>query len=76
MGYLFTSESVSEEAALWIKGRKNIQKKISTVNKGSHRLVWFHAASLGEFEQGRPVMEALKKEQPNAASCGEGRPKF
>ncbi len=55
----------NEKAALWIKGRKNIQKKISTVNKGSHRLVWFHAASLGEFEQGRPVMEALKKEQPD-----------
>lgn len=27
--------------------------------------MWFHAASLGEFEQGRPVMEALKKEQPD-----------
>ena len=26
--------------------------------------VWFHAASLGEFEQGRPVIEQLKKEQP------------
>lgn len=59
------ASSFNEKAALWIKGRKNIQKKISTVNKGSHRLVWFHAASLGEFEQGRPVMEALKKEQPD-----------
>lgn len=27
-------------------------------------LVWFHAASLGEFEQGRPVIEALKRAQP------------
>jgi 3-deoxy-D-manno-octulosonic-acid transferase len=27
--------------------------------------VWFHAASLGEFEQGRPVMEAYKKSHPN-----------
>jgi len=26
--------------------------------------VWFHAASLGEFEQGRPVMEQLKKNKP------------
>ena len=26
--------------------------------------VWFHAASLGEFEQGRPVIEALKKDFP------------
>ena len=26
--------------------------------------VWFHAASLGEFEQGRPLMEQLKREHP------------
>ena len=29
------------------------------------RYVWFHAASLGEFEQGRPVIEQLKKQQPD-----------
>lgn len=28
------------------------------------RYVWFHAASLGEFEQGRPVIEQLKKKSP------------
>lgn len=54
----------NEKASLWIKGRKNIEERIGEIDKGEHRLVWFHAASLGEFEQGRPVMEALKKEQP------------
>ena len=29
------------------------------------RYVWFHAASLGEFEQGRPLMEQLKREHPD-----------
>lgn len=33
------------------------------VDAGS-RYVWFHAASLGEFEQGRPIMERLKRERP------------
>ena len=28
------------------------------------RYVWFHAASLGEFEQGRPIMERLRREHP------------
>ena len=28
------------------------------------RYVWFHAASLGEFEQGRPLMERIRKEHP------------
>lgn len=55
----------NEKAALWLKGRKNIRKQIAAIPRGSKRLIWFHAASLGEFEQGRPVMEALKKEQPD-----------
>ena len=29
------------------------------------RYVWFHAASLGEFEQGRPLMEQMKREHPD-----------
>ena len=29
------------------------------------RYVWFHAASLGEFEQGRPLMEQLRREHPD-----------
>jgi 3-deoxy-D-manno-octulosonic-acid transferase len=36
----------------------------SLLNKAGASCIWFHAASLGEFEQGRPVMEALKKSNP------------
>lgn len=32
--------------------------------KPSEKYIWFHAASLGEFEQGRPLMEVLRKEHP------------
>ena len=32
--------------------------------KPTDRIVWFHAASLGEFEQGRPLMERLRIEHP------------
>lgn len=62
-----------------MEGRRK-QKPIDRLNKLFHRnenvmdsesveepiydWVWFHAASLGEFEQGRPVIEALKKEFP------------
>lgn len=55
----------NEKASLWVKGRKGIQNKIKNIKRGNERLVWFHAASLGEFEQGRPVIEALKQEQPD-----------
>lgn len=33
--------------------------------RGEGRCVWFHAASLGEFEQGRPLMERLRRERPD-----------
>lgn len=54
----------NEKAALWVKGRKGIWKKIEALDRGTGKLVWFHAASLGEFEQGRPVIEELKKREP------------
>lgn len=47
----------NEKAALWIKGRKGIWKRMEAAGRGKGRLVWVHAASLGEFEQGRPVIE-------------------
>lgn len=54
------------KAKLWIEGRKNWQEQLRT--KASQlkleNAVWFHCASLGEFEQGRPVIEKLKKENP------------
>ncbi len=34
-------------------------------NKPKEEYVWFHAASLGEFEQGRPIIEALKAKDPS-----------
>ncbi|MDR3328741.1 MAG: 3-deoxy-D-manno-octulosonic acid transferase, partial [Prevotellaceae bacterium] len=33
---------------------------------GSRKVVWFHCASLGEFEQGRPIIEKLREQQPEA----------
>ena len=55
----------NEKAALWVKGRKGIWKRMEAVERGKGRLVWVHAASLGEFEQGRPVIEKLKEIEPH-----------
>ena len=54
----------NEKAALWVKGRKGIWKRMEAAGRGKGRLVWVHAASLGEFEQGRPVIEKLKEKEP------------
>jgi 3-deoxy-D-manno-octulosonic-acid transferase len=56
----------SEKARLWIMGRKNVFRELEAamLKRGNRPLVWIHAASLGEFEQGRPLIEALKAAYP------------
>jgi 3-deoxy-D-manno-octulosonic-acid transferase len=54
----------NSKASLWVKGRKKWADKISEKIKSGDRTIWIHCASLGEFEQGRPVIEAIKKEMP------------
>lgn len=56
----------NEKARLFIKGREHFFEKFSAALRNNHRpVIWMHCASLGEFEQGRPVLEALKNEYPN-----------
>jgi len=52
------------KAKLWVEGRKNLLEQIEQAMPRGENPIWFHFASLGEFEQGRPVMEAIKKKYP------------
>ena len=52
------------KAALWYQGRRDIFRKLEQAVGGSERIIWFHAASLGEFEQGRPIIEELRRKHP------------
>ncbi|PQJ21579.1 3-deoxy-D-manno-octulosonic acid transferase [Tenacibaculum sp. SG-28] len=54
----------SPKIKLFITGRKNTFQKLEPLSKND-KTIWFHAASLGEFEQGRPVLESLRKSHPN-----------
>ena len=53
----------NNKALLWKKGRHDIFTKIDNAIKPNDRIIWFHCASLGEFEQGRPLIEWIKKEK-------------
>ncbi len=55
----------NKKAKLWIDGRKFIFKEIAETLQDDKFRIWIHVASLGEFEQGRPLMELLKKEHQN-----------
>lgn len=54
------------KAKQWVNGRKNwrenLSKKISALN--SAPILWIHCSSYGEFEQGRPLIEAIKTKHP------------
>ena len=52
----------NEKAQMWLSGRKDIFKQLKDVEPNA---IWIHAASLGEFEQGRPIIEAIKAKTPN-----------
>ena len=49
---------------LWFRGQKDCWEILDRKISSNERYIWVHCASLGEFEQGRPVIEALKKEKP------------
>lgn len=55
----------NSKAAKWVKGRKNIFSEINHKLKDIQgQPVWMHCASLGEFEQGRPLLEEIRKNYP------------
>ncbi|MFK7908533.1 MAG: 3-deoxy-D-manno-octulosonic acid transferase, partial [Chitinophagales bacterium] len=61
------------KAQKWVAGRKGLLQKVAgdfegleqSIKDKQRKVIWVHVASLGEFEQGRPIMEALKKQHPD-----------
>lgn len=51
-----------EKAKLWRAGRKNIMQRLTDVCAGE-KILWIHCASLGEYEQGKPLIEKWRKEK-------------
>ncbi|MBD3750156.1 MAG: 3-deoxy-D-manno-octulosonic acid transferase [Sphingobacteriales bacterium] len=50
------------KAKKWIEGRKNWRLKFKNISKEPK--IWFHFASLGEFEQGKPLLQAVRNQYP------------
>jgi 3-deoxy-D-manno-octulosonic-acid transferase len=55
----------SPKIRLFLDGRKNVFSILEQEIKPTDKTIWFHAASLGEYEQGLPVLEKTKKKFPN-----------
>lgn len=54
------------KAKKWVDGRANWEDNLKAKLTFLEQPIWIHCASLGEFEQGRPLIEAIKKEQPTS----------
>lgn len=55
-----------KKAKLWVAGRRDIFQQIKNkLADNNSPVAWFHASSLGEFEQCRPVIDAFKKQYPD-----------
>jgi 3-deoxy-D-manno-octulosonic-acid transferase len=55
----------NSKAKLWVSGRRKLIEKLPDNSKKQQKINWFHCASLGEFEQGRPLIEKIKKLHPD-----------
>ena len=51
----------NKKILLFLTGRKETFSKLESAISINDKTIWFHCASLGEFEQGRPIMEEIKK---------------
>lgn len=61
---VFLASFFNNKARDWYRGRKSVfsdlKKKLSPFSK----IIWFHAASVGEFEQAKPLIDRIKKQYP------------
>ncbi len=54
----------NEKARLFVEGRKDWKGRLAKLKEGEGACIWVHCASLGEFEQGRPVIESIADSHP------------
>lgn len=55
----------SVKAKQWVTGRRDWQNRYARLNGKADKTLWMHVSSLGEFEQGRPVLEQFRAEYPD-----------
>lgn len=55
----------SSKIKLFVEGRKSVFEVLKNSINSNDKTIWFHAASLGEYEQGLPVMEKIKEKYPD-----------
>ncbi|MFM6934228.1 MAG: 3-deoxy-D-manno-octulosonic acid transferase [Flavobacteriales bacterium] len=63
LGILLASK-FNPKAKAWVDGRKDWSKNLRLQLPEGRKIIWFHCASLGEFDQGLPLMKSMKEADP------------
>jgi 3-deoxy-D-manno-octulosonic-acid transferase len=62
----YVASFFSPKAKSWIDGRKKVHHRLGNYTSSAHgKRIWFHCASLGEFEQVRPLIEKIRLLHPD-----------
>ena len=64
VGLIHLSSFFLKKSKRWLQGRSDLWIRLEREMSQNECPIWVHCASLGEFEQGRPVMEMIKKKHP------------
>jgi len=64
-GILHVAALFHPKAQKWVAGRRDWRARVSATFEKKSRVLWVHVSSLGEFEQGRPVIEAFRERFPD-----------
>ena len=62
---ILLSPLFSPKMSLFVKGRKSVVNTLKSTLKKGDKTIWFHCASLGEYEQGVPIIKKTKEEFPD-----------
>jgi 3-deoxy-D-manno-octulosonic-acid transferase len=65
-GLIYLVSPFNNKAKLWLRGRKGWKSELKKRIVAGDRIIWIHCASLGEFEQGRPVIEMIREREPGS----------
>ena len=63
-GHIRVAKNFSKKLELFVHGRQESFTRLSKAIAPEDQTLWMHCASLGEFEQGVPILQALKKDYP------------
>lgn len=64
LGVKLSAAFKNAKAQAWLKGRKNWRQKLQKAIDPESSIIWIHAASVGEMEQGLPILSGLKAKHP------------